>query len=164
MLKLFKRAEAEAELKAKNTEQVIESMVKAVKDDIVNDLLVKTSDKMREILEAEGNVSVLKKAKARLEDQIMKLESEKKLEETQIKALVKLHEDRHAIALQQKEMELETEYHKKEMSLVKKHHDDLLKAMKDHEKRLDSLVEQVMMRLTNINNSEHTGTKVEVVK
>ena len=153
-------------------DQVTES-VKEIMNDITDDIrdkivvatLTEVEKKMKEVLYAENSIVTLNKEKASLERQIEKLKSTAKIEEVEIKALVKIAEDRSVIELKMKELQLQGEYQEKEARMTNAYHKDLSAGIAAERERLDVFMGKVMDKLTHIRHIEGAcETEIKVVK
>lgn len=79
------------------------------------------------------------------------LELKKRLEEEEIKHLVKMKEEKQLIELQKKEITLQQEFTKKEMELQTKYHDKVLTTIDESRKESKELYTEIMKRLPNVN-------------
>lgn len=149
---------------AKQVKDAVREIADNVRRDVLNGTLKGIDSKMKTILDAEDSIVRLKKEKAELEDVIAKLKSKARIEETEIKALLKVTEEKASIEAQKKELDLERDFQKKHAQMTNDYHKDLAEGIAAERKRLDEFMDKVMDRLTNINNKELSGEKVKVIK
>lgn len=86
-----------------------------------------------------------------LKIQIKDLELKKRLEEEEIKHLVKMKEEKIFIETQKKEIELQKHFNEREMELQSKYHDKVLTTIEESRKESRDLYTKIMDRLPNVN-------------
>lgn len=87
----------------------------------------------------------------RLKVEIEDLKLKKRMEEAEIKHLVKMKEEKQLIDYEKKEIELQKEFQKKEMDLQTKYHDKVLRTIEESRKESRELYTAIMERLPNVN-------------
>jgi hypothetical protein len=151
-------------------ENAITQAVMEIREKVVDDAKEGATKSVREVMNAKDSVVRLKQEKieleeekAKIERELKKLKSDKKVEETEIKALVKVTREKADLEFQQKEIGLQKEFNQKELELTIKFQQDLLDAIKEERIRLDEFMDKVMLRLTRVNNREIVGER-EIAK
>jgi hypothetical protein len=86
-----------------------------------------------------------------LKTNIKDLELKKRLEEEEIKHLVKMKEEKQAIEIQKKEIDLAKAFQQKEMELQSKYHDKIITTIEESRKESRDLYTAIMDRLPNVN-------------
>lgn len=86
-----------------------------------------------------------------LKIKIAELELKKRMEEEEIKHLVKMKEEKQFIEGQKKEIALQKEFQKKEMDLQSSYHKKVLETIEESRKESRELYTQIMNRLPNVN-------------
>ena len=86
-----------------------------------------------------------------LKIQIKDLELKKRLEEEEIKHLVKMKEEKQEIEIQKKGIELQKIFQEKEMKLQSTYHDKIIKTIEESRKEARDLYTAIMDRLPNVN-------------
>ena len=94
----------------------------------------------------ELNVEVEK-----LKTEIKNLQLDKRIEEEEIKHLVKMKEEKNLIEMQKKEISLQREFQEKEMSLQSKYHEKVIATIEESRKETKELYSAIMERLPNVN-------------
>lgn len=87
----------------------------------------------------------------KLKIDIKDLELKKRLEEEEIRHLVKMKEEKMAIESEREKIRLQGEFQKKEMDLQSEYHDKILKSIDEQRKESRELYAAVMDRLPNVN-------------
>lgn len=103
---------------------------------------------LREVL---NNSEDGKKTVEALKTELAELKLKKRIEEEEIKHLVKMKEEKQLIEGQKKEIELQKLFQKKEMELQSTYHEKVLKTIEESRKESRELYTQIMNRLPNVN-------------
>lgn len=93
----------------------------------------------------------LKKEKADLEHRIRELEHKKELEEKELTHLIKMKEEKQFIEAQKKEIELQKRFNDKEMVLQTEYHKKNLDIISKEHADIKEIYKQIMERLPNVN-------------
>lgn len=86
-----------------------------------------------------------------LKTELAELQLKKRMEEEEIKHLVKMKEEKQFIEGQKKEMELQKTFQMKEMELQNSYHEKVLKTIDESRKESRELYTKIMERLPNVN-------------
>lgn len=103
------------------------------------------------VREAFDDVDGGKLAIERLKTELAELKLKKRMEEEEIKHLVKMKEEKQFIDAQKKEIELQKQYQKKEMDLQTVYHDKIIATIEESRKEARDLYTRIMDRLPNVN-------------
>lgn len=96
---------------------------------------------------------------ARIQEEIASLESRKKIEEQEIRHLVKMKEEKLLLETSRKEVELQKLFTQREMDLQTSYHDKVLSTIEESRKESKELYSQIMERLPNVNMEIRKGVK-----
>ena len=88
-----------------------------------------------------------------------KKQHKKELEETEIKHLIKMKEEKNQLELDKEKVKMEADYQKKEMDMMKKHHEKILESLGESKKDIKEVYVKIMERLPNVNMSINQGHK-----
>lgn len=111
-----------------------------------------TVKKFKEILTTLlNNEGADKKAVAVLKNELADLQLKKRIEEEEIKHLVKMKEEKLAIEATKKELELQKKFQEKEVTLQTTYHERILRNIEDSRKESKELYTAIMERLPNVN-------------
>lgn len=99
----------------------------------------------------DSKVSVLEKKILSLKDDIGELELKKRLEEREIKHLVKMKEEKMDIEAIKTRLSLQGDFQTKEMELQKKYHSDILSQITKAEDKFQDIYKSILERLPNVN-------------
>ncbi len=97
------------------------------------------------------HVERLEKEKKALLEEIEELKLKKRMDEREIKQLVKIKLDNAKLEQEQKTMELEREFKDKESELMKRYHEDRMKDIDKARNEIQEVYSQIMERLPNVN-------------
>jgi hypothetical protein len=146
--------------KTKNEDTPLEELVKrlgeGLKQDIVETVVIEADKKMTAVLNAEDSVTKLTKEKTGLETDIAKLKSQKKIDETEIKTIIKVAEEKAALELERKELELMKVHLANQTTLVEKYHTDLAAAVNKEREKMEGFMKDVM--------DKFQGRDIQVIK
>ena len=93
----------------------------------------------------------LEKEIAKLKEEKGDLELKKRMEQEEIKHLVKMKEEKQLIEATKKELELRAEYQKKEMALQTQYHEKQIEQIDDARTEMREIYKEIMERLPNVN-------------
>ncbi len=93
----------------------------------------------------------LKDQVQKLKDELADLQTTKKQEIRDIEHLIKIKEEKLNIEHQKSELALKGQFKDKEMKLQSDYFDKNLKQLDEHSKKMQSIYEQILARLPNIN-------------
>ena len=141
---------------------VADNIVEQVKDKILAEAVAMSERSMTEVLNATDSIERIKQEKLQVEEELTKLKSKKKIEETEIKTLIKVTQEKAELDMQRRELELDKQYVQKELEAVKKYHEELGAAVSKERDKMERFMSEVMARLTNIDNKE--GQEIKVIK
>jgi cell division protein FtsB len=162
---MFGRKKDEIAEVTESVKGIIGEITDDIRSKIVGGTLAEVKKTMNDVLSSEGSIITLRKEKASLERQIEKLKSTAKIEETEIKALLKIAEDKSVIDLKMKELELQGKYQEKEAKMTNAYHKDLSDGIAAERDRLDVFMGKVIDKLTHIKHIDGVcETEVKVVK
>ncbi len=123
--------------------------------------LNKNIEKLLEELTGEDTlpreVRRLEKEEARLTKEIETLKHKKKIEEEDIKHLVKLEKEKNGIEFQKKEMTLQKKHDDDVAKVKDEYRDKLEKHLQEETKNIKEMYGQILERLPNV--TAHFGTK-----
>ena len=87
----------------------------------------------------------------KLKAQLEELRLEKRIEEAELKHLVKMKEEKIAVEAERKEIAIRSEFHEKEMELRTKLHEELITKMEAMNERINETYGEIIKRLPNVN-------------
>jgi hypothetical protein len=112
----------------------------------------KLSKEFVRLKQAEAELSGLRQQEKALErniallkEELEKLKLDKKIEERDIKHLIKCKEEKNQLELERFKIEKEAEYQKKEMDLQKSYHDKVMGTIKESQKRMEEVYKQILI-------------------
>ena len=100
---------------------------------------------------SKDDVSGLKLQIATLKEELENLKLQKKMEETEIKHLVKMKEEKQAIELQKAMNDQNKSFNDKEMALQTKYHEKVMGVLEEGSKKLQEIYKEILGRLPNVN-------------
>ena len=155
----------EAELNA------IKAQAEHMSDAIVEKVRGGVVDSVRKLINEQDTVTELRKEiagligeKTELEAMVEGHKSKQRIQETEWKHALKMKEEKNALGIDRKEVELEGKFVGKEMELLKKHQEKLLALIKDNEKKQEKFFQDIMDRLPNANMAIKLSNQAEVSK
>lgn len=104
-----------------------------------------------DITKLNEKISKLKKEKEALEDENVKAKKNLELQELELKHLVKLKEERDALTIERKEIELEKKFQTKEIELIKNNFTRIEEIIEKYSKDTVGLYNNLMKVLPNVN-------------
>lgn len=103
-----------------------------------------------EAINGPDKTGELKKDIKRLKNELEDLEFKKRMEEAEIKHLVKMKEEKQILEAQKKEVELTKEFQAKEMKLQTEYHDKAVKLIQEGHAKMQEIYGKIMERLPNV--------------
>ena len=152
----FKKKDDQVEV----VNDVVSEVVDGLRSHLLGEILGEVEVKMKQVMNNQDAVFMLKAEKQHLEEEIAKLKSRARLEETEFKGLIKLREDRLNLDLEKKSVAMEKDFNAKEMTLLKQGHEQHVKAIAEQSDRLDKFMKEAMACL----KSATTPASTTVVK
>lgn len=116
-------------------------------------------DEEKDAINLTTTVNDLKKQLRTVKDELDDVKSKKKIELMEIEHLVKMKEEKNAIELEKKTVEIQKQYNEKEMTLLKEHHAKTLSMIDDTKKEFNNLYKEILSRLPNLNATIELGGK-----
>jgi Skp family chaperone for outer membrane proteins len=104
-----------------------------------------------EALGIKDGKAALQKEIRQLKDELEDLKLKKKMEETEIKHLVKLKEERQAVEADKQKNELAKTFNDKEMALQTKYHEQVMGVIQKEHEKLQALYKEIIGRLPDVN-------------
>lgn len=106
-----------------------------------------------EVLSVELKDLEIRKEKdiERIKSELASLQSKKKIEEEEIKHLIKMKEEKLLLDISRKDVELQKVYTQREMDLQNIYHDKVLATIEESRRESKDLYAQIMARLPNVN-------------
>ncbi|MHA2350329.1 MAG: hypothetical protein ACXADL_11955 [Candidatus Thorarchaeota archaeon] len=135
---------------------MLEKMTTNLKEDIVANVLDGCDRKLAAVMEAEDTVSTLTRAKTKLEAEIAKLRSQHKIEETEIKTLIKVAEEKNALELERKTLALQKVALEDKARQDEKYHKELAAAIEKERDKMETFMAKVM--------DQFQGRDIQVIK
>lgn len=111
----------------------------------------------REMMQEDPDADLLKIRK--LNEELENLKLKRRLDDTEIKALMKIEQEKSKLELEGKKIELEGQYQKKEMELMKDYHQKTLQLLAKNEEMMNKTYNEIMKRLPNVNVALGNGKK-----
>lgn len=106
---------------------------------------------LNKALGKEKDSAALKLQIAQLKEELENLKLQKKMEETEIKHLVKMKEEKQAIELQKALNDQNKQFNDKEMQLQTKYHEKVMLVLEEGSKKLQEIYKEILGRLPNVN-------------
>lgn len=98
-----------------------------------------------------ASVKELKEKIKSLKEELGDVKLEKRMEEEELKHLVKMKEEKQFVEAKKKELELQEKFNKKEMELLKGHHEKIILSIESQRKESKELYTAIAERLPNVN-------------
>ena len=105
---------------------------------------------LREVLGLSSDTIELQKTVKQLKDEIAQLESKRKIEELELKHLVKMKEEKQALELQKAKNDQERAFNQKEMELQTKYHDKVMSIIQDNTTKTQEIYTEILQRLPTV--------------
>ena len=106
---------------------------------------------INEVLKADGDAASLKLEIKKLKEELETLKLQKKMEETEIKHLVKCKEEKADIEAERQKNLLTKTFNEKEMELQTKYHDKVMGVIESEHKKIQELYKEILGRLPDVN-------------
>ncbi|MBU1235097.1 MAG: hypothetical protein KKC77_19590, partial [Proteobacteria bacterium] len=89
---------------------IVTDVTDGIRSHLLGEILGEVEQRIKVVMNDQDALFMLKAEKQRLEEEIAKLKSRARLEETEFKGLIKLREDRLNLDLEKKSVAMEKEY------------------------------------------------------
>lgn len=106
---------------------------------------------IREVIGGSEDVTALEKQAKVLKNEIAQLKSDKKIEDAEIKHLVKINKEKLDLEHSKKEVEMQADFQKKQMTLQTEYHDKVLAQIQESREEQRGTYAEIMKRLPNVN-------------
>ena len=102
-------------------------------------------------LKLKKEIRCLKEEKETLEIEVKSLNSRKKIDEEELKALIKLKEDKMGLDFKRKEMDLAKEHQQKQHNLQVRYNEKLQERLETEVENIKEMYGEVLKRLPDVN-------------
>ncbi len=96
-------------------------------------------------------INILKEDKEKLQEQVVQLKSTKKIEEEEIKHLVRLKEEKMEVTFERRQLTLDKEHQKKMHNLQTDYNDKIQARLEKEVDRMKGMYGEVLKRLPDVN-------------
>lgn len=121
------------------------------KSKAMNQILFDNDKLRKEIVETEERCRTIHKTRVELEERILELKSKRKIEEEDLKHMVKMREERLEIKFERKTIELEASHQEKLHKISNDYRDKSESFLKDRASGMETMYEKLLERLPDIN-------------
>lgn len=109
-----------------------------------------TAATLRKVLGINADTVTLQATIKQLKEEIAELQSKRKIEELELKHLVKMKEEKLALELEKGLNAQQKSFNEKEMALQTKYHDKVMKVIEDNVAKSQELYTEILNRLPTV--------------